>query len=254
MSWDRLDRELAAWAAEGREATFWWRDDDAVAASPALDRLLRLTESGGVPLALAVIPAPAEPGLAERLATQPQVAVLQHGYAHRNHAGAGMRAVECGGERSLDAVAGELALGRERLHALFGGRFLPVLVPPWNRIDAALPPRLPALGFIGLSTWGARELAEACAGLRQVHTHADPVAWRKGRVFDGAERVVQAIADHLQARREGRADPQEPTGVLTHHLVHDEPGWAFLEELVQRLSRRAGLRWIAPAEAFGAGA
>ena len=72
MSWDRLDRELAAWAAEGREATFWWRDDDAVAATPALDRLLRLTESGGVPLALAVIPAPAEPGLAERLATQPQ--------------------------------------------------------------------------------------------------------------------------------------------------------------------------------------
>jgi hypothetical protein len=39
---------------------------------------------------------------------------------------------------------------------------------------------------------------------------------------------------------------------LTHHLVHDAPGWAFLEELAQRLSRRAGLRWVAPAEAFGA--
>jgi hypothetical protein len=251
MSWDRLDRELAAWAAEGREATFWWRDDDAVAVTPALDRLLRLTERGGIPLALAVIPAPAELRLAERLATQPQAVVLQHGYAHRNHAPAGMRAVECGGARPLDAVAGELALGRERLHALFSGCFLPVLVPPWNRIDAALPSRLPALGFVGLSTWGAREAAEASAGLPQVHTHADPVAWRKGRVFGGAERVVQAIADHLQARREGRADPQEPTGVLTHHLVHDEPGWAFLEELVQRLSRRAGLRWVAPAEAFG---
>ena len=127
-----------------------------------------------------------------------------------------------------------------------------MLVPPWNRIDAALPPRLPALGFVGLSTWGAREGAEACAGLRQVHTHADPVAWRKGRVFGGVERCANAIADHLRARREGRADPQEPTGVLTHHLVHDEPGWAFLEALVLRLSLRAGLRWIAPAEAFGA--
>ena len=254
MSWDRLDRELAAWASEGREATFWWRDDDAVAATPALDRLLRLTERGGIPLALAVIPASAEPGLAERLSTQPLTSVLQHGYAHRNHAAVGMRAVECGGARSLDAVTGELAMGRERLRALFGRRFIPVLVPPWNRIDAVLPPRLPALGFVGLSTWGAREGAEACAGLRQVHTHADPVAWRKGRVFGGVERCANAIADHLQARREGRVDPQEPTGVLTHHLVHDEPGWAFLEALVLRLSLRAGLRWIAPAEAFGAGA
>jgi hypothetical protein len=252
MSWELLDRELAAWAAEGREATLWWRDDDAVAATPELDRLLSLTAHRGIPVGLAVIPAPAEPGLAERLAPELRVAVLQHGYAHRNHAAPEMRAVELGGARSLDAVADELALGRDRLRALFGPRFLPVLVPPWNRIDADLPRRLPALGFIGLSTWGPRDGAEACAGLRQVHTHADPVAWRKGRVFGGAERVVQAIADHLRARREGRADPQEPTGVLTHHLVHDAPGWAFLEELAQRLSRCAGLRWVAPAEAFGA--
>jgi peptidoglycan/xylan/chitin deacetylase (PgdA/CDA1 family) len=252
MSWDHLEREIAAWAATGREATFWWRDDDAVAATPALDRLLGLTGRSGIPLALAVIPARAEQSLQDRLADERHVTVVQHGYAHRNHAAEGVRAVECGGARSLEEVARELTDGRQRLERLFGDRFLPVLVPPWNRIDAALPPRLPGLGFTGLSTWGAREGPMACVGLAQVHTHADPVAWRRGRVFGGAERVTQAMADHLQARREGRADRDEPTGLLTHHLVHDAPGWDFLKEAASRLASRPGLRWVAAAEAFGA--
>ena len=32
----------------------------------------------------------------------------------------------------------------------------PVLVPPWNRISARVTERLPALGFVGLSTFGPR--------------------------------------------------------------------------------------------------
>jgi peptidoglycan/xylan/chitin deacetylase (PgdA/CDA1 family) len=252
MSWDRLERELVAWAAEGRQATVWWRDDDAVAATPTLDRLLRLSERHGIPVALAVIPALAEQGLADALARQEQVTVLQHGFAHRNHAPEGTRALECGGARPLEEVAAELRSGRDRLALLFGARFLPVLVPPWNRIDAALIPRLPQLGFIGLSTWGARSETHAARGLVQIHTHADPIAWRKGRVFRGAERVTVALAEHLQARREGRADPEEPTGLLTHHLAHDQPGWEFLEQAAQRLSGLRAVRWVSAPEAFGA--
>ena len=33
-----------------------------------------------------------------------------------------------------------LAAGRERLGRAFGGRFVPVLVPPWNRIAADVVP------------------------------------------------------------------------------------------------------------------
>ena len=135
MSWDRLERELDAWAAERRQATLWWRDDDAVAATPSLDRLLRLSERHGIPVALAVIPALAEQGLADALAQVGPVTVLQHGFAHRNHAPPGMRALECGGAPPLGQVAAELRRGRDRLALLFGARFLPVLVPPWNRID-----------------------------------------------------------------------------------------------------------------------
>ncbi|MEK9660397.1 MAG: hypothetical protein VW644_01455, partial [Alphaproteobacteria bacterium] len=40
--WDALAAELDVWAAAGRTATLWWRDDDADAASPALERLLAL--------------------------------------------------------------------------------------------------------------------------------------------------------------------------------------------------------------------
>jgi hypothetical protein len=55
----------------------------------------------------------------------------------------------------------------------------------------------------------------------------------------------------LAARREGGVDPDEPTGLLTHHLAHDEPGWVFLKELAERLGSRPGLRWLSAEEAFG---
>ncbi|HUA50624.1 MAG TPA: hypothetical protein VMB81_00595, partial [Candidatus Sulfotelmatobacter sp.] len=66
--WNALEREFAQWAAAGRTATLWWRDDDAVAPSAALDRLLTLG-AGRAPVALAVVPEPAGEPLARRLAT-----------------------------------------------------------------------------------------------------------------------------------------------------------------------------------------
>ena len=40
--WDALARELDAWGEAGAVATLWWRDDDAVADTPTLRRLLSL--------------------------------------------------------------------------------------------------------------------------------------------------------------------------------------------------------------------
>jgi hypothetical protein len=251
MSWDGLEREIDTWAAAGRVATAWWRDDDAVSATPALDRLLRLTASARIPLALAVIPALAEESLAAAIRDRTNVTVLQHGYAHVNHAGSGMRAVECGGERPLEQVAAELSIGRDRLSQMFGAQFFPVLVPPWNRIDPALLPRLSDLSFRGVSTWDARSIVRTSVRFSQVNTHADPIAWRKGRVFAGTERVTEALTKHLAARRIGEVDANEATGLLTHHLAHDEPGWEFLRELSARLSARPGLLWLTVDEAFG---
>src|SRR5581483_2461357 len=144
--WHALEAELDRWHGEGNIAELWWRDDDAVAPSAALDRLLALG-GGAIPMALAVIPAGAEPALAERLAGEDRVAVLQHGYAHDNHRPPGERASEFGGDRPRDEETRALTRGSGGLRRLFGARFVPALVPPWNRIDAGLVPALAGLGF-----------------------------------------------------------------------------------------------------------
>ncbi len=134
--WPDLVDELDRWGEAGRVAPLWWRDDDAVAATPQLDALLAL--AGEVPLALAVIPARARFELADALARRPRVAVLQHGWRHANRA-AGGRKSEYPEGRPAGVVGAEIAAGQARLKAMFGPRALPVLVPPWNRIRRRIP-------------------------------------------------------------------------------------------------------------------
>ena len=54
-SWDDLTTELDGWDEAGMIAEFWWRDDDAVEPTPALDQLLDLRKSLDVPLAIAAM-------------------------------------------------------------------------------------------------------------------------------------------------------------------------------------------------------
>lgn len=257
--WDDLDGELAAWPAAGRTPDFWLRDDDAQEPSPALDRLLDLTGTNAVPLALAVIPAGAGEGLAKRLEKAPWANVLQHGYAHRNHAGADDKKCELGGARPAEHVIAEIAVGRQSLEALLGARALPVLVPPWNRIAPHLVPMLPEIGFAGLSRFGPRGRAQAVSGLAQTNTHVDIIDWRGSRGFIGEEAALRAIVEHLAARRGGTADAGEPTGILTHHRDHDEACWGFLDRLLTHLAgqvawRSADMLFGAPPAALAAGA
>src|SRR6185503_10324812 len=94
-----------------RPQSFWWRDDDAETVTPALDRLLLLAGRHGLPLALAVVPKRATEDLANRLASEPNVGVLQHGWGHHNHAPAGERKMELGDHRPLGEVVWELRTG-----------------------------------------------------------------------------------------------------------------------------------------------
>lgn len=251
--WPALERELDAWRAAGREATLWWRDDDAIAPTPAFERLCDLTRRVRVPLAVAVVPAEAGPALAARIAAEAgRLMPLQHGYAHANHAGPRARKAELGDHRPVERVLRELARGRKRMTALFGGTSLPVLVPPWNRIAPALVTRLPRLGFRGLSRDRPRRTAEPAPGLREVNCHVDIMHWPAPRGFLGESACLALLADHLRARREGRADAQEPSGILSHHPAHDAPAWSFLEALLMRLRDHRAVRFLAPAEVFPA--
>jgi hypothetical protein len=248
--WPLLERELDRWDAHGRRATLWWRDDDACRDSPALHRLLGLAHAQRVPVAVAAVPAAAQPSLVAAIERCPEATVLQHGYAHCNHAGAGERSAEFGSVRPLPARLDELARGRRTLAGMFGTRFTPVLVPPWNRIGDDLVPHLPAAGACGLSTFGPRQAALAAPGLPRVNVHVDLIAWRRGRCFIGPDAAIERIAAHLRARRTGAADDAEPTGVLSHHLVSDEATFDFLAELFVRTRRRNAAAWIGVADAF----
>ena len=238
--WSDLEAELDRWSGAGRQAAFWWRDDDAVAATLALARLLQLAE--GVPLALAVVPGNAEPGLAAALSGRDTVRVVQHGWRHRNHGG--IAKSELGPERALPLRLHELAEGRDRLGAMFGARVLPMLVPPWNRIGEDLVAMLPSLGFRALSTYRPRRAALAAPGLAAINTHVDLVDWSGSRGFIGESAALALAVDHLRARRLGLADAAEPTGILTHHLVQDAPTDAFLRRLLSLAREHRGARLL----------
>lgn len=244
-TWAALSEELARWPEGG--ATLWWRDDDAVAASPALARLLSVAR--GIPLALAVIPAPLEDSLAPTLAAS-NATVLQHGYAHTNYAPTHAAKMELGPHRPFPHTLADMAQGWARLEAAFGARALPVMVPPWNRLAPALVPLLPEIGFKGLSTYGVRARAEPMRGFVQANTHVDIVAWRGTRGFAGEGDVLGAFVRHLAARRLREVPTEEPTGLLTHHLVHDAAAWDFLARLVTEVARHPGARWLDAATVF----
>ncbi len=250
--WQELETELARWSREA-PASLWWRDDDTALPAASLDRLLGLSADAEAPLALAVVPRDLSDALVPVLASTPSVTVIQHGYAHVNHAPVAPRAGawELGGHRPAAVVLGELADGRERLRQRFGARFRPVLAPPWNRIDAALVPLLPAAGYVGLTGFGPRQSSKAAAGLVQVNTHYDPIAWRRGRAFSGLADAASDLIGHLRQRRQRTVDGDEATGILTHHWALDAAAWDFLEALIPTLARHPHVRLLSADVVFG---
>lgn len=238
--------ELDRWRDAGRTAALWWRDDDAVEPTPALDRLLGLADSYRAPLLLAAIPDGATPALAGRLAGEGLLSVAQHGLAHRNHAPAGEKAAEFGAHRDEEAMLRELGEGRERMRAIFGDAALPALVPPWNRIAPGLAARLAEEGFTALSTFAGPLRREN--GVAILDTHVDPIDWRGTR---GCRDHAVLAGDLVAALEGSRRENSGPVGLLTHHLVHDEAVWDFVAAVLEATSGHPAARWLPFGEAAG---
>lgn len=221
LDWRRFAEEL-----ERRKPVFWLRDDDAVAVTPALERLL----SFGIPVALAVIPNLAESGLFEK-----DVAFLQHGCDHRNRAAAGEKKTEFPATEAITGALERLRLAHARLVSMGGSRVLPVVAPPWNRMRRELAAELPRIGIRGLSGYGKEE---SIPGVKQVNTQVDIVAWKDGKRFLGEEEAARLAMTYVLN--------DAPVGWLTHHAVHDAAAWSFLE----RLFALRGPRWVSAAELF----
>jgi hypothetical protein len=241
--WQQLDQELDRWHEAGLTLPLWWRDDDAVAPSPALDRLASLAQRLDFPVHLAVIPKDATKALADQVHTNPYLIPVVHGWAHFSHASPDDKKAEFGAHRSLAEMRAEAMQGLACLSDLFGPRLMPVFVPPWNRIAPQLVTELAGLGYLALSTFTPRLARLAAPGLVQVNTHLDPIAWKTGRGLVNPDTLINQIVRQLADRRTGQADNDEPYGILTHHLVHDDAIWGFTETLLTRLIAGPARRW-----------
>lgn len=238
--WLRLTEELDRWSDEGKIASFWWRDDDAVAPTRQLETLLAHARS--FPLALAVIPGLAAPELAERLRDLRSVVVLQHGWAHRNYLADGRS--EFPASRSEHEVARELAEGRSRLRDLFGEQSIAGFVPPWHMFDDRFLPLLPGNGLKCISRKGPRPSLYAAPDLVQVNAHVAPIRWTVPPDFDNEDESVLAIVDHLRGRRVGLYDAHEPTGLLTHHLVQNARSYEFISRFLSVTAQHPAGEWV----------
>jgi peptidoglycan/xylan/chitin deacetylase (PgdA/CDA1 family) len=226
-------------ATKGATVNLWLRDDDAVIPTPALARLLALTEPQGVPLTLAVIPEETDHTLADHLARRDRVSVAVHGWSHRSYSQPPAKKQELGLDRPSEVVLAELAQGLDKLSVLYGEQLLPMLVPPWNRIASQIVEQLAGLGFECLSVFGR----EKPAPLPLINTHVDVMDWRGTR----GGRPSDELFGDLAAIINGGQLPAA-IGILTHHLVHDAQAWAFLGELIAETSGHPACRWVSARE------
>lgn len=230
--WGDLDVELAEWAAADIVPRLWWRDDDAQTVTPALERLLHLSDTFEVPVHLSVIPDGLQPDLAKRLGDADHAYVLQHGLSHINHEPKGGPASEVGDTRDLVLQRADLQRGWDMLDAANMPRLLPALVPPWNRIGDASRQCLPDWGYTFLSSYEGRGDAAHVAGLTHIDAHLDPIRWKYDRVFRGTDKMLNMLLEHLHDRR--TSAPSAPIGYVTHHLQTQDAIWNFSQALFAR--------------------
>ncbi|AMJ61884.1 polysaccharide deacetylase family protein [Bosea sp. PAMC 26642] len=245
--WQPLFAELDRWSAAGRTVRLWLRDDDAIAPSPALTRLARLSETFDIAILLAVIPLLAQPALPRELRAMPRLLPCQHGCRHKNHAPPGGKKSEFGRDRPDTIIRADIAAARQRLDDLFGPARLPVFVPPWNRIDPAVAAALPALGFTGLSCFRDFTLG-ATGGPVLANTHIDVMDWQGGRIGRQAPEVITEICATLAARRQDSTDDR--LGVLLHHRDHDDTVWNFLDGVLRVIRDHRAIALTDPQDLF----
>lgn len=236
MRWMLLQQELGRWRKAGRKPTLWWRDDDARAPTPELDRLLAIANANRTPLALAVIPDGDLAALAARLGRETLVTVVQHGVDHQNRRD-GPAAGEFPHAWMRIRVATEMRAGWTKLAALPGAA--QIFVPPWNDIHPELPAVLADCGYLGWSAW---DETAPMARVPRVDAHVDLLRWRGGARFRGEGRVLERLRELLVERRQAGLW-SAPIGLLTHHLDHDEAAWRFLDRFLAWSAANGDLAW-----------
>ena len=241
LDFDDLARELDLWAEAGRVARFWWRDDDAIAPTPALTQLLDLSDAHRIEVAVAVIPATASDALAGRASsradtprscsTAMRTRTMRRPASRRSNAAASGRSTRC------SASSARAGGGSQSCSARAPSRSSP---RRGTASSGRCSTRLGEAGFRGASAYGprARDGRGARPRRRQCACRSDELArapLRRRR--QGAERRSRRAQG---AARRGATEADEPLGLLTHHLDHDAELWDFLDDFFRATTRASG--------------
>ena len=235
--WQAIDEELTNWE---QPAELWWRDDDAIEDTPALQRIIDYSAQYAIPLHLAVIPEHLKQSLVDKLDECNQVYALQHGVSHQNYARPQQRKIEMGGLQPLGELQKKLAAARTKLSKRFKDNYLDILVPPWNRIEDDVRALLPGIGYQKLSGLGTPTADNMIA---EVNVHIDIIDWKQ-RCFAGEQQVLGVLLSNLQRRRIDGTYNNAPIGLMTHHLQHDQGCTDFLARFFTVCAAHTKLKWI----------
>jgi hypothetical protein len=246
-----LRDELCRWQDDLQDCTLWWRDDDLISDSSGLRKMQQLSEEYDVPALVAVIPATVDSALGSDTANMPTLIFCQHGHAHRSFAATGQSNSEFPATRPVAEIEEAVRSGQNTLEEVFGERFFPVFVPPWNAYREDLVPALASWGYTGLSQYGSR--AEGMTnGVLRVNTHIDLVDWATAPEFQPgrAETLIEHLTDLLMKKRRKEIDPTKPIGILTHHRAMRDDAWDFFSGLLKLTSELPVVRWLSPHDVF----
>ena len=244
-----LGPELARWKASGQTPLFWWRDDDARWPSSSLDRLLSLSNRFAAPITLAAVPDGDIKALAKACRQARGAELAIHGFRHENRASAGLPSGEVHDDDRLADIVVEVSTALDVFRR--AGLRPTLFVPPWNNAHATLKKALSLQG-LGLSCYG--QMRDEDETPPRLDTHLDVMRWKPQPRFRGAWRFLQRMRRLLVERRLKQLW-DEPIGLLTHHLDHDEAAWLFLEALlamVQVTARQTLIGQPAPRGVLGA--
>ncbi|MEP0454618.1 MAG: glycosyl transferase family 28, partial [Roseibium sp.] len=100
------------------------------------------------------------------------------------------------------------------------------------------------IGLEGLSTFTWHHFPRT----GQVQSHVDIIKWKKDRRFIGWNSARLRFDLQLCRRR---TNPDEPLGILSHHLAHDEGCYEFLDRFLDIAAHHPGAEWPRVKGLFG---